>query len=66
MSTTVEVIELKGAIWCPKCTTKTSYDLNGRPPGSIAIVSCTCGLTIRVRRVAMRSSLGPKELKGGR
>jgi len=63
MSTTVEVIELKGAVFCPRCEARTPYDLNGRPPNSKAVVTCTCGLTIYVSRVAMRSSLGPSETK---
>lgn len=63
MSTTIEVMDLKGAAFCPKCAAPVRYDFNGRPPLDRVMVTCHCGLTFFVRRLPLRSSLGPKEVK---
>lgn len=63
MTTTVEVMGLKGMVYCPKCSARVEYDFNGRPPTNRATVSCPCGFTFHIRRLPLNASLGPAEVK---
>jgi len=63
MTTTVEVMGLKGMVFCPKCSTRIEYDFNGRPPMSNALATCQCGFRFHIRRLPLTASLGPREVK---